>query len=440
MNLSRLLFVPIATASLSLLVITGCGGSADSGQQAGATPAPEKTASTKTEKRSPGSRPLPTVAIAAPADSDDDLAEPKSDDSADVKVQIPAAGTPQRHLFDITQLRLKPYVETDDVEKLREERKKRNQQIVDLATMTLAKTHKDPELEPIFTLAVHRLVEARLQLALQGDDESIAALYENAESLYKRDPKSKAAIEAAYTLAQFAHTNAARSTTQKTQWLIEFSRQARLFASNFPEEQSRGASLLFSAGRSCDLNDLSDEAIACYAVSQKTFPESPHATSIVASLRRLNLNGKPLQFAGPTIDGGQVSIEDYRGKVVLIVFWSTSAKPFVDQLPLLMSLSQKYAPHGLSVLAVNLDEEEPNIDAFLEQHAITWPQIFYSDRARRGWNNPIAAYYAVRSVPTLWLVGADGNVANTNVRASALEAEIRNLIKESRSTRKGPQG
>ena len=80
-------------------------------------------------------------------------------------------------------------------------------------------------------------------------------------------------------------------------------------------------------------------------------------------------------------------IEKNKGKAVLIVFWGTQARVFADFLPQLNQLKGRYAQHGLEVVGVNLDEEEPAIDAFLEKHILDWPQIFYSDREKRGWKN-----------------------------------------------------
>lgn len=428
MSMRRFPLKPVLLVWSFLVFAAGCGGSGDT-PQPGAGPSAQKSIPAPG-----GTKPaaLPTASIGGPAVEDydaDDNDEENLDDAP--LAPPPKEGTPEWLIFEIVQLKMAPMPATDDVDKLREARRERNWKIIELATEAIAQTHDAPEKESVFTAAAHRLMEARQELALQGDRESIDALYENAESFYKRDPESKAAADSAYILTQFTLENAQRFASREPQWLKEFARQARLFATNFPQETARAPALLLAAGRSCELYGLDQEATACYLAIQQDFAESPRTESVTASLRRLTLKGKPLQFAGPTIDGGFLSIDDYRGKPVLIVFWASHAKPFVDLVPQLTAVTKKYEPQGLAVLGVNLDEEEPAVDAFLEKYPIGWRQIFYSDREKRGWSNPIAVYYGVVRVPMLWLVGPDGNVVNPSVDPEHLEREIADLLKRS---------
>ncbi len=142
------------------------------------------------------------------------------------------------------------------------------------------------------------------------------------------------------------------------------------------------------------------------------------------------MKGQPLQLAGETIEGRFVSVDDFKGSVVLVVFWSTTAKPFIEQLPKIQSLSKKYRKYGFEIVGVNLDEEEPAIDAFQEKTSLDWRQIFYSSRDKRGWNNPAAVYYGVRSVPMLILVDHTGRTELVTSNANELEKSLRALLRK----------
>ena len=345
----------------------------------------------------------------------------------------PKEGTAEWHLREITTLRLRPFPKTDDLAEQKTHRRERNLKIVDLATRAIALAHKDPLKERIFNVAVHHLMDAERQLALQGNSESIEALFDHAASLYERDPGSKAAAEAAYILAEFAHTNAQRYASQEPRWLQEFARQARLFATNFPQDEGRAVALLIAAGQSCELHRMTDEAIGCYSTIQQKFPENRRAGQTVSVLRRLNLKGKPVDLAGPTIDGGYVRIDDFRGKVVLVVFWATNAKPFLDCVPQLKTVVKTFDTQHFAVLGVNFDEDEPLVGAFVEKNAVDWPQIFFTDAKRRGWNNPIATYYGVRNIPMFWLIDEDGNLVDAMIDLNSLESQVRVLLDRNRS-------
>ena len=67
------------------------------------------------------------------------------------------------------------------------------------------------------------------------------------------------------------------------------------------------------------------------------------------------------------------------------------------------------------------------VETFVENQRLDWQQIFFPGRAQRGWNSPIASYYGVNMLPTIWLLDPNGIVAETNLDASNLEAKLREV-------------
>ncbi len=305
-------------------------------------------------------------------------------------------------------------------------RRERNLQIIKLAEECIAKTNKQPELEEYFDMAVHHLLDSRLQLALQGDPTSIDALFEAAKVFHERKPGSEASLEAQLTLVNLTHANALRHGRSEPKWIQEFAKHSQLFAARFPEEQGRAVPLLSAAARSCELNGLPEEAKSCYSMLMTKFKDTPQAQQAQGVVRRLQLKGKTLELAGPTMDGGEIDIESYRGKMVIVVFWATHAQPFVQQLPKLVATAKKYEKYAV-VIGVNLDAGEPDVEAFIEKTGLTWPQIFSPNREQRGWNSPLAAHYGINSLPTIWLVDPNGVVAETSLDAENLEAKLREV-------------
>jgi len=405
-----------AAVLLSGACLAGCGGESTApGESAGSSAAPATQVSESSEAAA--ANVPPTASITAPAEPD---AEPA--------IVRPDQGTPEWLILQITQLKVQSLPETDDVNVLRKARQDRNQKIIEIATEVIAKTHKTPEKELVFNSAVHHLLDATMQLAMAGDNDSVDALYEHADVFYQRDPKSRAASEASFFLARFANENAARSADKDVRWLQEFARQARLFAERFPQEQHRSASLLNDAATSCDYWGLAEEAVQCYSTIRQKFPETPQADQVVAPLRRLALTGKPVDLGGPTSDGGFTSIADFKGSPVLVVFWSTEARPFVDQAKEIIETVGKYEAQGLQVLGVNLDTDESAVDAFADKTGINWRTIFHVDATKRGWNHPVVVYYGVRGIPQFWLVGRDGNVVTTTLQAKDLDRTLSRVM------------
>jgi hypothetical protein len=397
---------------------------------------PGKSSSGKTANPTQGKRPAKAAApakssSAEPVDPDDDPEDVEADkedlDDKDDPV-APKKGTPEALVHEATKLMLEAPPKTEDVAALKKHRKEKNEKIVELSKQAIARTHKDPDKERLLNLAVHNMMEARTQLALAGDTDNIELLNEDAAALYKRDPKSAAAAEAAHAQVNLAYGLARAAPAGDAKWLIEFATQARYLAENFPGEERRSLPLLFAAGRSCELPGLTKEALRCYVMIIKRFPDSPFAARVTPIARRLKLVGKPPKIAGPTIDGDQVNIDDMLGKVVLVVFWSSQAEPFQELLHQLLPVLRTRSRRGLQVMGVNLDQEPAAMQQFVIKHKISWPQIFFPETDRRGWNNPIASHYGIMDLPALWLVDKNGSVVSTSVKIEMLADEIDMLL------------
>jgi thiol-disulfide isomerase/thioredoxin len=63
------------------------------------------------------------------------------------------------------------------------------------------------------------------------------------------------------------------------------------------------------------------------------------------------------------LDGKNISLSDYKGKVVLINFWATWCEPCRVEIPWLIEMQQKYGPKGFVLLGIALDEEGKSVVA-----------------------------------------------------------------------------
>jgi thiol-disulfide isomerase/thioredoxin len=57
------------------------------------------------------------------------------------------------------------------------------------------------------------------------------------------------------------------------------------------------------------------------------------------------------------LDGKDVALSDYSGKVVLVNFWATWCAPCREEIPWLIEMQKKYAEKGFTVLGLAMDEE-----------------------------------------------------------------------------------
>lgn len=392
----------------------------DGGVMTTAAEVPEKPAKTK-------------AARASDTEAEEGLDEEETAEA----VPEPEEGSPEYLLREVAQLKAAPMNrvrqpipgkpgEFEEIELTAEQASKeqlrRLHDIVDLSMQVISATKDQPKQAQLFNNAVYYLSDARKQLALLGEADQAQLLSEDAEALFKRDKTSFAAVESALRIVQLAQAQAEQSDRSDTRWASAFAKQARMFAEKFPQETNRAAMNLLAAGRACEQFGLIDEATSCYTSIEERYPDSPFQESIVGALRRLRLPGQKLtEFAGSTVEGGFVSIDQFAGHPLLIVFWSANSKQFVGDLPKIEQAMSLYGPRGLMVLGVNLDKDQVTVDRFVEQHSISWNNIFFSDPESRGIRNPVARHYGVTSVPVYWLVDSKGVVRAAPLDLSKLD-------------------
>ncbi len=403
-------------AALSLFVLEGCG---NSGGNDAASTEGKSDALPTTSLGNPGAAKAGQTAMAENSDPADQAAQNQPTDPQ----AIPKKDSPEWLLGQLLVLRAQiPPGMTPQENALRTEL---NQKLVALALELIEKTHSDKKIEPIFDRAVQILCDARLDLAMSGRAEDIKALQDDAEAFYKRDPNSSAAEEAGWRLARLAHNNArqARNDPRKIQ---AFAIAARTFATRFPKSEAKALPLLAAAGQTCELYHLDGEAINCFATLQEKFPKTPQADQATAILRRLELKGKKVKLFGETSDGRFLKDGQLVGRPVLVVFWSSDSEVFEEMLPQLLKVTGRY--QGLRILGVCLDEDKAAMDAFIAKNGLKWIQLFYADPDKQHWEHPLARYYGVHAIPTVWLVDQEGLAVDTHVTPESLDGELRYLI------------
>lgn len=398
---------------------------------------------------------LTPKAKAAPRSVTQESIEAEEDlDAAEMvdEVAEPEPGTPEYMLRQLAQLKSAPLNlirqpkagkpgEFEEV-KLTEEQAAKEQvrrwtKMVDLAIQVISATKDDPRQAQLFNNGVYYLTETRKQMALRGEPDQAQLLAEDAEALYRRDKSSFAAVESSLKVVQLTQMLAEQAGLQDPRRTATFAKQSRLFAEKFPQETNRAAMNLVAAGRLCEQVGLIEDAQLCFTTIDERYPNSPFQEITAGVLRRLRLQGSKLtEFAGSTLEGGYISIDQFLGHPVLIVFWASNSQTFLNDLPLIQAATAKHGPRGLMVIGVNLDKEQSAVDRFVEQHSLDWQNIFFSEATSRGVRNPVARHYGVTSVPIYWLVNSSGVVTAAPLDLKQLDVLLSKTPVKSASTSK----
>ncbi len=117
-------------------------------------------------------------------------------------------------------------------------------------------------------------------------------------------------------------------------------------------------------------------------------------------------------FELTSLDGTKLSLENQRGKVVLLYFWSTNCKPCVASMPKLKkAYAELSAYQDFAMIGLSGDENDSIWKEFIRKQKLTWPQVRIGDKSK------MAAAYGVTGYPKYILIGRDGKILATNAGA-----------------------
>jgi len=121
------------------------------------------------------------------------------------------------------------------------------------------------------------------------------------------------------------------------------------------------------------------------------------------------------------VSGTKISLENYKGKYVLLDFWGEWCKPCIEELPHLKELYSKTDRTKFEMIGIAAYSTHEGIKKLIDQHGITWAQIS---------SDAICATYGINVYPTTILLDTDGVVIANNLRGKELERKILSLITE----------
>jgi peroxiredoxin len=122
-------------------------------------------------------------------------------------------------------------------------------------------------------------------------------------------------------------------------------------------------------------------------------------------VKRLKIEPFAPVFTLKNLDGKEVNLEDYRGKVVLLNFWATWCEPCLEEMPALQKTYNLLKNKGFVVLAVSIDRKsrENNVRAFAKNLNLSFPILLDSDQ------NVLNKYFN-NTLPTSYLINSKGKL------------------------------
>jgi thiol-disulfide isomerase/thioredoxin len=124
------------------------------------------------------------------------------------------------------------------------------------------------------------------------------------------------------------------------------------------------------------------------------------------------------------LDGKELSLDAYKGKVVLLNFWATWCGPCRAEIPSLIRMQETYKDR-LQIIGMDVDDEdEEKLRAFVKNQGINYPVAMTSDAVR-------LAYGGIAALPTVFVINRDSKVVQKHVglfNPALYEIEARALL------------
>ncbi|HZP65862.1 MAG TPA: TlpA disulfide reductase family protein [Rudaea sp.] len=126
----------------------------------------------------------------------------------------------------------------------------------------------------------------------------------------------------------------------------------------------------------------------------------------------------------------RVDLAKYRGKVVFVDFWASWCGPCRQSLPFYEKLNTELSHDDFAILAVNLDDEVADANAFLKEHPVTYKVL--ADPA-----GGVPKAFGVLGMPASYIIDRDGivrarHIGFTPADVATITAEIHSLMEKPR--------
>ena len=125
---------------------------------------------------------------------------------------------------------------------------------------------------------------------------------------------------------------------------------------------------------------------------------------VEAALQRGEREAAPALELPKLGGGGEASLADYRGKVVVLNFWASWCKPCKDESPLLERWHRRITPRGATVLGVDMLDITGDAQNFIERFGLTYPML--KDKDGSGIET-----FGVVQYPETFVIDRDGRIA-----------------------------
>lgn len=115
-------------------------------------------------------------------------------------------------------------------------------------------------------------------------------------------------------------------------------------------------------------------------------------------------------FSFESIEGGEVALEDLKGKYVYVDIWATWCGPCLRQIPAMKELEEKYRDQNIEIMSVSVDSERDKE----KWRKMVAARDMQGIQLYAGNTSSFHKDYNIRTIPKFVLIGKDGEIVSDN--------------------------
>lgn len=132
-------------------------------------------------------------------------------------------------------------------------------------------------------------------------------------------------------------------------------------------------------------------------------------------------------FTVQTADGQKFTLSSLKGNYVILDFWASWCGDCRAEIPAVKALAEDYTPKGVKVVGFSLDNDSDAWHKCLEENGMDWLQVSNLVKWKE---NPIAEFYGMSWIPTMFLIDREGKIAAYAVTAAAMRTNLDAILQE----------